>query len=118
MASAGDLLDRRVARLLGLGTLLTLVLVTGGSLLTVAAGRVPRSDPGPHFDVGRLLPDLVAFRPEGLLWLGLILSLVLPTGRVALALVGFARQGDRRHAVVAAAVLILAANYLLTEALF
>jgi hypothetical protein len=94
-----------VSRLLAAGTALVVGLVTVGTLLAVGAGRRPLQEPGPPLDVGRTIVDLLALRPEGFLWLGLLLTLVLPPARVALALLGFAREGDRTAAAVALAVL-------------
>ena len=95
----------RIARLLSVGTLLSVVVVAAASLLNAAAGRTPLETPGPDLDAGGLATDVLALRPEGLLWLGLLLIVALPTTRVALALVGFARAGDRHASAVAAAVL-------------
>jgi hypothetical protein len=101
----------QVSRLLSGGTLLVLGLVVLGSGLMIATGRGPLAEPGPALDPGRLVADLVALRPEGVLWLGLLLGLCLPTARTAVACLGFARQGDRRAALVAAGVLtVLAAS--------
>ncbi len=94
-----------VSRLLAAGTALVVGLVTVGTLLAVAAGRRPLQEHGPALDAGRTLVDLLALRPEGFLWLGLLLTVVLPPARVALALLGFAREGDRTAAAIALAVL-------------
>jgi len=87
------------------GTLAAVGLVTLGVALLVAAGITPTRDPGPAPEPAGLLSDLLALRPAGWLWAGLLVTLALPTTRVALAAVGFLRTGDRRAAAVAAGVL-------------
>jgi uncharacterized membrane protein len=98
-----------VARLLSAGTLASVSLVGLGVLLLAAAGVVPTRGPGPALEPSVILADVVSLRPAGLLWVGLLLTLALPTARVALALLGFARLGDRRAAAVAAGVLCVLA---------
>ncbi|MGI8704153.1 MAG: DUF1634 domain-containing protein, partial [Candidatus Limnocylindrales bacterium] len=71
----------------------------------VLAGITPIRQPGPRLEVGSLAAELAGLRPGGILWLGLLLTVALPTGRVLVSLVGFARARDRRSALVAAAVL-------------
>lgn len=94
-----------VARLLTVGTIASVALVAAGVALMLAAGLRPMSDAGPGPAAGTIVADIVGLRPAGLLWAGLLLTLALPTARVALALAGFLRLGDRRAATVAAGVL-------------
>jgi uncharacterized membrane protein len=98
-----------VGALLGLGTLAVVGLVLVGSVLMLAAGLRPMVDRGPALDPGTLIRDVIALRPEGFLWLGLLLTVTLPAARVALALLGFARARDLRAASVAVAVLCVLA---------
>lgn len=100
-----DPLVESVARLLGVGTLVIVVAVALGTALILLAGRVPVAEPGPALDPGRVLRDLAGLRGEGVLWLGLLLSVGLPTARVALALAGFARRGERRLVAVSVSTL-------------
>jgi uncharacterized membrane protein len=100
-----DPVTQAVARLLGAGILASVSLVAAGVVLLAAAGLVPTQDHGPAADAAAILADLVALRPAGLLWVGLLVTLALPTARVALALLGFIRARDRRAALVAAGVL-------------
>ncbi|MGH2407549.1 MAG: DUF1634 domain-containing protein [Candidatus Limnocylindrales bacterium] len=93
-----------IARLLNVGTLLSVGLVAVGVVLLAAAGLVPAEDAGPALDPSVIVADIVALRPAGLLWAGLAITVVLPTTRVALAMLGFLRLGDRRAAAVAAGV--------------
>ena len=94
-----------VARLLNVGTMLSVVLAAAGVALLVANGLVPIHDGGPTFDPGAIVADLLALRPAGVLWAGLAITLALPTARVALAMLGFLRIRDRRAAAVAGGVL-------------
>jgi uncharacterized membrane protein len=98
-------LEQSIARLLSLGTYVSIGLLVVGVGLMVIDGIGPMSK-GPAFDLARLGPDLVAFRPAGFLWLGLLAVIATPTARVAASLVGYARRGERAMAIVA--VLILA----------
>ncbi|MBA2382420.1 MAG: DUF1634 domain-containing protein, partial [Chloroflexi bacterium] len=50
-------------------------------------------------------PDVVALRPAGFLWLGLVAVVATPAARVAASLVGFARRGERTMVVVASLIL-------------
>jgi uncharacterized membrane protein len=104
-ATAPDPTVHAVGTLLGAGTLVVVGLVLVGTLLALAAGRRPLTDHGPALDPSAILRDLVALRPEGFLWLGIVVGVALPAARVALAIVGFAREGDRRATAVAVAVL-------------
>lgn len=100
-----DATVQAVGALLGLGTLVVVGLVVVGSVLMLASGLRPIVDQGPALDPGTLLRDVIALRPEGFLWAGLLLTVTLPAARVALALLGFARARDVRAAGVAFAVL-------------
>ena len=102
--SAGDIVEA-VGRLLGVGTITVVALVAVGTFLALAAGRRPIVDHGPALDPAALVSDILALRPEGFLWLGLVLTITLPAVRVLLALLGFVRLRDVRAAAVAVAVL-------------
>ncbi len=99
----------RIARLLSAGTLSSVLVVAAASLLSLAAGRAPFETAAPPVELGRMVSDLLALRPEGFLWLGLLLILALPSARVTLALAGYARAGDRYATAVAASVLAVLA---------
>ena len=104
--------DRTIALIvsvLAVGTITSVLVVALASLLNLAAGRVPFRDRGPNLALDRFLGDVVALRPEGLLWLGLLLVVALPTTRVILAFAGYVRAGDRRAAGVAGGVLAVLA---------
>ena len=97
-------LERSVARLLTVGTYASIALLAAGVLAMVAAGLSPL-DPAPRFDPPRLAADLVALRPEGFLWLGIVLVVATPSARVATSLVGYLRRPDRAMAVVSLLIL-------------
>jgi uncharacterized membrane protein len=97
-------LDRTIARLLTAGTYLSVALLTIGVALMAAGGLSPFAE-GPAFDPTRLVADVVALRPEGFLWLGLVAVIATPIARVAASFVGYLRSGERAMAVVALLIL-------------
>jgi len=97
-------LEPTLARVLQVGTYASIALVAAGSVLLIAGGGSPL-DPGPALRLETLVADLVAARPAGLLWLGIVGIVATPALRVVGALIGFARGGERM--MVAVAVLIL-----------
>jgi uncharacterized membrane protein len=110
-----DGLDQAIARLLTAGTYLSVALLGVGVALMAAAGVAPRG--GPAFDPRDLLANLVALRPEGFLWLGLIAAIATPSARVAASLVGYLRRGERRMAAVSVLILgVIALSVLLATA--
>ena len=100
----GRPLEASVARLLMAGTYSAVALIAVGVLLMVLTGRSPR-DVAPAFDPGRLVADLVALRPSGFLWSGVLIVLATPLTRVLAALGGYVRAGEREMAVVAGLIL-------------
>jgi uncharacterized membrane protein len=108
-------LDEAIARLLTAGTNLSVALLGIGVVLMAVAGLAPRG--GPAFDPARLGADLVALRPEGVLWLGLIAAIATPSARVAASLIGYLRGGERRMAGVSLLILgVIALSVLLATA--
>ncbi|HEY0443014.1 MAG TPA: DUF1634 domain-containing protein [Candidatus Limnocylindrales bacterium] len=104
-APSRDDLDRTIARLLTVGTYVSIALLVAGVAAMVAAGISPL-DRAAGFDLRRVGSDLAALRPEGFLWLGLVVVIATPSARVAASLLGYARGGDRIMVLVS--VLILA----------
>jgi uncharacterized membrane protein len=102
-------LDRTVARLLSIGTYVSVALLAIGVLLMAPAGISPLDANARPVDLGRIPADLLARRPDGFLWLGLMAAIATPLGRVATSLVGYLRGGERRMAVIAAAILVVVA---------
>ena len=98
-------LDRSIARLLTFGTYVSVALFGVGAVLMFARRIAPLAG-GPPFQPELVLDDVVHLRAAGFLWLGLLAAIATPAARVAAALVGFLRRGERTMAIVA--VLILA----------
>jgi uncharacterized membrane protein len=103
--SSGDSLEPALARVLQVGTYVSIALVAVGSALLLASGTSPLAV-GPPLAIDRLAGDIFAARPSGFLWLGILGIVATPGVRVVGALLGFWRRGER--AMVAVAVLILA----------
>jgi uncharacterized membrane protein len=101
-------LEPAIARLLTLGTYLSIALLAVGFVLLLASGVGPRSADG-GLDVARIPADIVTLRPAGFIWLGLIAVVATPSARVATALVGYVRRAERDMAVVSALILIVIA---------
>jgi uncharacterized membrane protein len=106
-----DALDRAIARLLAVAIVLSVAILGIGVLLMLLDGRSALEASVPAFDPGRLPGDVLALRPEGFVWLGLLAVVATPASRVLASLVGYLRTGDRRRAVIAAAILsVIAAS--------
>jgi uncharacterized membrane protein len=101
--------DLRIARVLRVGTLGSVGLLAIGVALMGVTGRSPLDGTWPALDLGRIPGDLLALRPEGFLWLGLLATLATPLVRVVAAVVGFLEAGERRMAGLGAAVLVVVA---------
>jgi len=101
-------LEARVSLVLKVGTYAAMALVGLGVALMLASGRSPL-DVAPVLDPGSLAADLAALRPSGFLWLGILIVLATPPLRVATALSGYLRAGERQMAVVALLILAVIA---------
>jgi uncharacterized membrane protein len=110
---SGARLEQSIARLLTVGTYAAIALLAIGFALMVATGVSPLSG-GPRFDVTAIPGDLLALRPTGFLWLGLLVVVATPAARVLASLVGFAQRGERRMVVVAALILLVIALSVVT----
>ena len=104
----GAHLERSIARLLSGGSYAAIALLATGLALMVANGIGPL-DRSPRFDAGAVPADLLALRPTGFLWLGLIAVVATPAARVVASLVGYSRRGERSMAIVAALILLVIA---------
>jgi uncharacterized membrane protein len=102
---AADPVEAVVARLLTVGTIVAIALLVIGSVLLAIGGGSP-FDAAPTLDVSRIPDDLLAGRPDGYLWLGLIAAIATPCARVAASLVGYLRRRERAMATIS--ILILA----------
>ena len=105
--SAGGL-ESALARVLRLGTYASMALIALGTVLLVLGGGSPM-DAAPLLDLGRIPGDVLAGRPEGFLWLGVLGVAVTPGLRVVGALIGFVRGREWGMAAVAVAILIVVA---------
>lgn len=104
----GPAIETLVARLLVIGTWAAVVLVLAGVLGMLLTGVDPlEHGERPVFDLGRIPADLLALRPTGFLWAGLVTVLLLPIGRVVVSGIGFLVARDRRLALVSLAVLLV-----------
>jgi uncharacterized membrane protein len=103
--AVADPLERAIARVLTVGTYVSVAVLAVGTAMMLASGVQPLEG-GPRFDLGQVGDDLVHLRATGFLWLGLIAVVATPASRVVASLVGYLRDGERLMAVVA--VLILA----------
>lgn len=101
-------LESSIARLLTAGTYASVALIAIGVVGLALAGTSPL-DPAPVFALDRLGADLVGLRPMGFLWLGILGIIATPAARVAAALVGYARSGERPMVIVAALILLVIA---------
>jgi uncharacterized membrane protein len=111
-------LDVAVGRLLRTGTVTAVLIFSVGVVLMAVHGVSPTDKPFPAFDIGRVIPDIVALRPEGFLWLGLITVMLTPISRVTASLVGYVRTSDRTMIVISIAILaVIAASVILSVTL-
>ncbi len=101
-------LEAALANVLQLGTYASVALIAAGSLLLLGSGGSLLGG-GPPLAPASILPDILALRPAGFLWLGILGVLATPGLRVLRALIGFWRRGERRMALVALLVLVVVA---------
>lgn len=107
-SDAAFAIEATISRLLVAGTYLAIALVLVGVVGMLLGGVDPLArGERPAFDLGGIPAAIVALRPEGFLWLGLVAVLALPVGRVIVAGVGFLAARDRRLALVSLAVLLV-----------
>jgi uncharacterized membrane protein len=103
-AASADV-EQVIARLLLAGTIAGVALLAVGVGLMAVNGISPVSGTFPPFVPGTVLADLVALRPEGFLWAGIVILIATPIARVIGELVTFTKRGDRLLALVALAIL-------------
>jgi len=99
-------LEQTIARVLTIGTYTSVGLIALGVLAMAVAGIDPLA-PAPAFDPAKIPGDLVALRPAGFLWLGILGVLATPASRVGASLVGYLRTGERLMVGVSLAILIV-----------
>ncbi len=119
--------DRRletiIGRLLQTGVLLAAAVVAAGGILYLVHNH---ADPANyrHFVTGgpaiQTLPGMIhsaaSFNSEGLIQIGLVLLILTPVARVAMAVVGFFLERDRLYTVVSLIVLLILAFSLIRAA--
>jgi uncharacterized membrane protein len=105
-----DTIELTVARLLIVGTYVSLALLVVGVLLMAVTGRSPLDPPAHAFDPALLVGDILAGRPDGVLWIGIVVLLATPSARVAASIVGYLRSGERAMAWVGLAILAVVAG--------
>lgn len=102
----GGAMETTIARVLTIGTYASVGLIALGVVAMAAAGVDPLA-PAPAFDAARIPGDLIALRPAGFLWLGILGVLATPASRVGASLVGYLRSGEREMVGVSVAILIV-----------
>lgn len=115
--SVGGGVEDRIARLLLLGAVAGIALVGVGVVLMAVNGIDPLATTFPGFEAGRVLPDLIALRPEGFLWAGILVVIGTPIARVLGELVTYALRGDRVMAAASGAIMVVVAASVLVARL-
>jgi len=102
-------LERAVARLLRASVYTSVALLGAGVIVLAVTGVSPLSG-GPALDPGSIPTVVGALGAPGLLWLGLLVAIATPTARVALALFGYLRSGERSMAIISVLILVVIAT--------
>ena len=112
-AQSSGALEQVLARVLQVGTYLSISLVAVGVLILLIGGTSPLAG-GPPLTLDRIAADVAAGRAAGFLWLGILGIVATPLLRVFGALLGFWRRGERTMAVIALLVLGVVAAGVIT----
>lgn len=106
--------EQAIGRLLRVGVLTAAVVsAVGGIAYLLRHGsaavdyRAFRGEPQDLRSVSGILRSAFALQSLGVIQFGLLLLVATPIARVALSLVGFLRQGDRKYVVITALVLAI-----------
>ena len=113
-SASADRVELFIARVLAIGAVLAVGLLVIGIVLMLGAGISPDAEAFPVFDPALVVGDLLALRPAGFLWAGIVVVIATPVVRVAGELLGFSLRRDRRMALVAAGVLAIIAVSVVT----
>jgi uncharacterized membrane protein len=101
-------LEVLIGRLLVIGTWMAMLLILVGVVLMLTSAVDPLAHGVvPPFDASLIIPEMLALRPLGFLWAGILLIIALPIGRVIVAGVGFLAAGDTRLALVSLGVFLV-----------
>jgi uncharacterized membrane protein len=107
-SSAAEVLEAAIGRLLVVGIWTAMALVLVGVVLMLATGVDPLAHGAiPPFNLAQIPADLLALQPEGFLWAGIVLVILLPIGRVVVAGLAFVAERDWRLALVSFLVLLV-----------
>ena len=98
--------ERRVGRQLVGATYVAVALLLAGVVLMALGGISPLDD-APTFAPGAIVHDILTLQPTGFLWLGLAVVVATPISRVIVALVSYARTGDRLMVAVSVGILVV-----------
>jgi uncharacterized membrane protein len=105
-----------IGRLLIVMTYVAVALLIVGVVLMLAAGTSPLSG-GPAFHLADVVPDILALRPEGFIWLGLLVVLSSPIVRVVVAGFGYGRDREWPMVGVAIGILVVIAVAIITASI-
>ena len=100
--------EYRIGRLLIAMTYVAVGLLVVGVVLMIADGISPLNG-GPGLDLATLGSQLVALDPAAFLWLGLLVVVATPIGRVIVAGIAYARQADWLMVAIALGILAVIA---------
>jgi len=100
--------EHAIGRLLIAMTYVAVGLLVVGVVLMIADGISPLSV-GPGLDLGSLGGQLLALDPAAFLWLGLLVVVATPIGRVVVAGVAYARQADWLMVAISLGILAIIA---------
>lgn len=103
-AASADV-ENVIARVLLSGTIAGIFLLAVGVALMARNGISPLAETFPAFEPRNLLADIVALRPEGFLWAGIVILIATPIARVVGELVTYTVRRDRILALTALAIL-------------
>ena len=96
-----------IARLLGIGTVASMLLMLVGVVLMAVRGVDPLTAEPALFDPSAVVADITALRPAGFLWAGIALIIALQVARVGLELVSAVRHRDRAMVAISGGILIV-----------
>ncbi len=100
--------EHRIGKLLIAMTYVAVGLLVVGVVLMVADRISPLSG-GPSLDLATLGSQLLALDPAAFLWLGLLVVVATPIGRVIVAGIAYARQADWLMVAIALGILAIIA---------
>ena len=98
--------ESQIGRLLTTVTYTSVGLLVIGLCLMVARGISPTSG-GPALEPRTLIARIVGLDASGFLWLGLLAVIAAPIGRVIVAGIAYARDGDRLMVGVSIGILLV-----------